>query len=283
MRFLIVIICACAAGFGQLLAADEPVRLLTYTDYAPYVSDKVPEGGMLTEVIKTAYAEQGVELEVVYVPWKRGYRMVQEGEAIGTFSWQRTKDRERDFLLSDALFADSNLIFTTLADFKQIEDLRSRHKRGETSIICIPLGWTIPARFKALVEEKIVARVAPEKIGSCLELMHGGRAHILNIPPLTVYFEMNALAERLSVERDVIPGFRVVDFDPGPLATTHILFARTKEGAAAAAIFKKGFQAILANGQYSKIIKQHLALYPGMGREQVLKDLKEIGLLPAAP
>lgn len=117
MRVLNIILCTCFAVTAQLVKADDTVRLLSYTDYAPYVSDKVLEGGMMTQVIRAAYADQGVTLQVIFVPRKRGYRMVQQGEALGAFSWQRTKEREHNFIVSSALFADSNLIYTTLGDF----------------------------------------------------------------------------------------------------------------------------------------------------------------------
>lgn len=81
-----------------------------------------------------------------------------------------------------------------------------RHDHGETTVICIPLGWTMPERFKHLVASGIVSRVAPEKIASCLELMRSGRVHILNVPPLTVYYELNALIKRLSIERNAYMG-----------------------------------------------------------------------------
>ena len=69
----------------------------------------------------------------------------------------------------------------------------------------------------------------------------------------------------------------------GPPATTHILFSRTKEGTAAAKVFEKGFDAIVSKGIYRGIIERHLDLYLEIDRDQILRDLRTVGLLGVVP
>jgi len=243
----------------------------------------VPGGGMLTEVIQAAFSHQQARLTINYMPWKRGYRMVLDGKAAGTFTWQKTEEREKLFNLSAPLFADANLIYTTLPEFNRMIDLDERHKHGQQTVICIPLGWTVPREFVSRLEQSVVQRISPEKIGPCLELMRSGRAHILNVPPLTVHYELKVLAGKLGLKENPVPGLRLIEAGAEAPATTHILFARTKAGEAAATVFKKGFDGIINNGTYQAIITRHLDLYTGIDRARIFADLKSLGLVEQAP
>lgn len=271
------------AALARPVMAEDTVNLISYTDYAPYVSDKVPGGGMLTEVVSAAFAAAGTELQVTYMPWKRGYRMVLEGEAVGTFSWQKTEERTRRFTMSDALFSDSNLVYTTLPNFSVLADLEVDKQHPNPITICIPHGWTLPGRFRSFVANGTLRRITPEKVGSCVDLMYNRRTHIINVPPLTMYYELRALAEKVGVKTVPIQGLRVINPGALPPATTHILFAKTPAGNQAAQIFKKGFDTIKSNGLYREIITKHLKLYPGIDHTQIFADLEFSGLIPATP
>jgi hypothetical protein len=141
----------------------------------------------------------------------------------------------------------------------------------------------MPDRFAPFVENGVLTRVAPEKVGSCIDLIRSGRVHILNIPPLTIHYQLLALMQKLGVKESPIPSLRVLKMDPTIPATTHILFARTIEGRAAATVFEKGFAAIVADGTYRSIVERHLAYYSDIDRGKIFSDLRQLGLVADAP
>ena len=71
--------------------AAEPLRIVTLTDFKPYVwCEKGVPRGIDSEIIRTLFAriEQPVVLECL--PWKRALAYIQEGQADGVFSAYKT-------------------------------------------------------------------------------------------------------------------------------------------------------------------------------------------------
>lgn len=283
----------CFLGASPINAAAEPdivperstevrsvIELVSYTDFAPYITDTLPGGGMISEIVRAAFAHENIALKVNNVPWKRAYRLVIQGQVIGGFSWVYTPERANLFHLSDALFADTNILYTTLPDVQDVASLEARVRSGKVTILCIPHGWTVAPIFTELIEAGLFTRVAPEKISSCLELMNGGRAHFISVSPLTVAYELNALQKRAGDHSKVISTLHLVPPLLDTPSTLHVIFAKTGEGKRAAAQFQRGFDAIVSNGIYVEIIERYLTMYPSVDRQHVFENLARVGLTP---
>jgi len=69
---------------------------------APYVGNELPNKGLSIDIINTAFARAGYQANVVFETWPRAY----EGGLIGIYdvigSIWKTKEREKDFVFSDA-------------------------------------------------------------------------------------------------------------------------------------------------------------------------------------
>lgn len=109
--------------------------------------------------------------------------------------------------------------------------------------------------------------------------MAGGRAQLISISRLAGAFELRACRERAGDDINHLSDFHIVKSATEGLFTARILFARTDEGAEAAAAFDRGFGGIIKDGSYKAIVKKHLDLNPDIDQQQVFSDLEKLGLL----
>ena len=72
------------------------------------------------------FAEEGIQVEYVFMPWRRGYEEARDGRLDGTIVWSRTEERARDFLFSEPVGSLRTMLFhhrDVPFDWETIEDL----------------------------------------------------------------------------------------------------------------------------------------------------------------
>ncbi|UKJ72097.1 transporter substrate-binding domain-containing protein [Azospirillum brasilense] len=101
------------AAIGPVRAAplDSALDLVTGNDFAPFTGEDLPEGGLLTDIVRRAFDEVGLRYGVRFMPWRRGYDGVLAGKFLGTFPYVRTPDREMEMLFSDPLLEVQQLVY----------------------------------------------------------------------------------------------------------------------------------------------------------------------------
>jgi polar amino acid transport system substrate-binding protein len=78
----------------------EKLRLSTL-NWEPYIGEKLKEQGFVAEVVKKAYASEGYEVELTYLPWARVVAMAKNGEFDGYLPEYYAESLKKDFLVSD--------------------------------------------------------------------------------------------------------------------------------------------------------------------------------------
>lgn len=95
---LVTLATACGAARAQSPAgATVP---LCFTDFAPYVSTELPEGGSLGALAKRAFTAAGLTVQIIRAPWARAFTMASHGECLLLALW---RDEERDALFRYSL------------------------------------------------------------------------------------------------------------------------------------------------------------------------------------
>lgn len=258
----------------------ETIELLTNMDYPPYIDATLPGGGLHTEIIREAYRAVGLELKVRVMPWKRISRELADGRALGSFSWAATKDRRSKFIVSRPVFYSDAVIFTRLADFKTLADIDRRAQEGKSTIMCRPLGWTVPS-FVADMEARGVLRTTqPARLRSCFELMLAGRADFVDVPTLAAWHELQAMISESGEPEAVRAAIHVEYGSDADGGASHILFVKSEAGERASVRYSEGLDIIARNGTLVEIVDRHIAAYPGVDREALLRGLRLVGVLP---
>lgn len=95
-------------GFAQ---STHTVKI-TSSEWPPYLSKDLEDGGIALQVIKEAFAYEGIDVEYGWYPPKRSYRIALKGtDWDGTAVWTKNDARENDFYFSDALFTLQDVFF----------------------------------------------------------------------------------------------------------------------------------------------------------------------------
>jgi len=69
-------------------------------DWPPYFSEKLRHNRVVSRIVKDAFEIEGIGVEYVFLPWKRGLVEAKAGKWTGAIGWLKTEDREKQFYFS---------------------------------------------------------------------------------------------------------------------------------------------------------------------------------------
>lgn len=72
-------------------------------EWAPYLSKDLKQYGYISHIVTEAFAEEGISVEYVFLPWKRGFEEAKDGKYQGSLIWGYNEERAQDFLYSDTV------------------------------------------------------------------------------------------------------------------------------------------------------------------------------------
>jgi len=199
-------------GLLALVVLATPCRLeaqsiLLVTGEAPPLTGKnLPGYGVVTKVVVNAFERAGFAPTVQMVPWKRAELMVQRGQAVATFPYYKTNERQKTYIYSrNPVFVfDLHLIVASenVGKWRSFSDLTSH-------TMCYPLGWAIPfenEEFEAMLGSGAILHSEPLNMSDCLLQIARGRADFTWLGPWQAgQTAQEALADPESVQAD--PGF----------------------------------------------------------------------------
>ena len=96
---LLALLLAVAAGTAAAQPTVPPVVLCT-TDFPPYVSADLPDGGRITALARRAFAQAGLAVQTEQLPWVRAFALAKSGGCLLLTLW---RNEERDALFHYSL------------------------------------------------------------------------------------------------------------------------------------------------------------------------------------
>lgn len=160
-------------------------------EWPPYVSPTLEQGGPISQLIASAFANEGITTQYTWLPWVRGYRQALNGDIAGAVLWSKSAEREKYFYFSDPVLEEENRIYFRKGfhfDWQTEEDLAN-------FIIGANTGYFYNEKFAQLEREgKLnVTRVDTEK--QLIEMLLKERLDIIVLsgePGLAFIRAMNA-------------------------------------------------------------------------------------------
>lgn len=128
------------------LAAETVV--LTYGEWPPYHSSKLPGKGVASIIYEEAFGFSGVKVVYECLPWKRAYEKARHGEATGSVGWLKSGEREKFFFYSDPVMESETVFFYNRYngfEWNEVEDAKDMR-------IAIPLGDLAQKTFTTVVK-----------------------------------------------------------------------------------------------------------------------------------
>ncbi|MEH6631613.1 MAG: ABC transporter substrate-binding protein [Halopseudomonas aestusnigri] len=113
-------------------AADDKITV-TVGEWPPFLSQKLEGGGVIAELIRDIFAAEGVDAELAFLPWARGYHETSIGDHNAMGVWMHKDEREAEFLFSDPVLIEQFVFFylkETPFEWQGLEDLTGYRMGG---------------------------------------------------------------------------------------------------------------------------------------------------------
>ena len=225
----------------QVSARD--VVNLAIGDWPPYTSSTNPKNRLLEKIVEEAFKQQSLDVEYHYYPWKRSYRMVQKGEADGSFPWNTTEDRQNEFVIhKEPLIKDEGVYFhlkSTNFDWQTIDDLKQYR-----------VGVTMGFKHIAIYEEEGIDAEAVQSELLNFKKLLSGRIDVYRTSK-TVGYAM--IKKHFTAEE-------VIHFTHHPKAIEetnyYVLFSKQSPNAQKLAdTLDEGLKAMRSSGEYQRLLE----------------------------
>lgn len=227
--------------------AADPLPLMTGNDYRPFSDQNLPEGGMATDIVRTAFTRMGHETDIVFRPWKRGMVEAQTGRYLATFPWAHSDEREEAFAFSNKLYSFNQYFFTRFSS--GIKGVTKEDVAG--SKLCLPIGYTT-STLDAWVSEGVIELIRPANLSNCFQMLASGRADLIRVNDIIGWSTVD------KVFSDRTP-FRIVDGGPVRVSVQYTLFSpKHPLTPTLLPAFNAELDAMKADGTILKIMEKHL-------------------------
>jgi polar amino acid transport system substrate-binding protein len=97
------------------IAAEENLNI-AFGEWPPYLSDSLVHKGVVAQLIKDIFAEEGIAVTFKFFPWGRAYTETANGRQDLMGVWMHKPEREVDFYYSDPVLSE-NFVFFHLKTF----------------------------------------------------------------------------------------------------------------------------------------------------------------------
>jgi polar amino acid transport system substrate-binding protein len=230
-------------------SAAEMITLATL-EYAPFAGKNLKFNGFVNHVIAEAFKRRGDAVQFAYLPWKRAVTETENGQVPALSYVYLTKDREKEFYLSDPI-SDEKIVFfhlksNPIQDWQTLADLEN-YKIGATR------GYPYTHEFWQAAESKQLKVDVTDSDRQNFKKLFAGRIDLFP----------SGLSNGYSFLRKEFPlsKLRLATYHPKPLSETTgnlALSKSRKNSARLLQVFNQGLAELKQTGSYDKFVKDLL-------------------------
>lgn len=232
-----------APGFCPAASAAQTLKLVTGDDYKPFTDRNLPDGGMDTLIVKRAFALAGVDVEVSFQPWKRGWFETVDRTFDATFPYSVTPERLEKVIYSDPIYTLESRLF--VRKDSSLDLTGPEQFDGQT--ICYPQGYALRGYFDTLSKSNRIYLQRPVSMSDCFRMLKSDRVDLVGAQPL----QGSITAREVFGSIDAVRTLDIV------MASGTNCLVVSKEHPHAQEIidaFNKGLAALKKSGEYGRIV-----------------------------
>jgi polar amino acid transport system substrate-binding protein len=239
-----------ALATAMVPAAQAPIRLVTGTDYPPYVDAHLPHHGVLSHIVKEAFAAAGLAVaDMAVEPWQRTYEATVAQRYDAAFPYVPNAERRNEMLFSDPIITLSTRIFIAAHRREEAAAAGLGWLRGKK--LCRGLGYGLLPWLQELVSKHGVVHIIPSQQSHCLAMVKAGHADFLAEDESIVRARM----QRLNDMEALVP---FPNHAP-PSHGLHLIVARKNPRAESLiGAFNQGLASLRQSGRLEAIQTEHL-------------------------
>jgi polar amino acid transport system substrate-binding protein len=246
---LLLAVCLPVSTFASTFprAFTQELSLVTGEDYPPFTGSKLPGGGMLTQIVQSVFALQGVSTLLAWQPWKRGYLEATQGKYAATFPYIWTPEIEQTFLYSEPIYTFKQRLYSRRGEVYEPDNLPALVGKR----FCYPLGWQPPAAIREMIERGELSVHTPKTLDACAQLLLLQRDDFFLANALLGDIILRQMGEQRAGLHTSTASF--------PTNTLHFIVPRNHPQASSLLhSFNQGLAALQASGAYHQLIALYL-------------------------
>mgnify|MGYP000618490098 CR=1 FL=1 len=238
-------------AFGAIVSVNanaETIKLVTGNGYKPFADNKLPAGGLVTDIVRQAYTAAGHSVKIDFMPWRRGERLMAKGKRVATFPYVKTPERRKKYIYSDPVFVAEQrpVVYQDEAgSISSYEDMKGKS-------ICIPVGWKMHNRtIRKMVDSGDLKEFKPVNIENCFRMMKADHVKFTLLErPTALHKRQNSSGPASNIHMESLTT---------STSTLHLIFSRdvdTSEDERKR--FNNALEKLKKSGKYQEIVQKHL-------------------------
>ena len=250
-------------SFSPCLLAANTIKIST-GHWPPYLSDDLPGGGFVSQIIRESFKNEGIEVTFAFLPWSRALAMVKAGKYQASAVWSCTESRSRDFLFSSPLLPYQYVFYHRADepfDWNDLTELKGKN-------VGLTQDYSYGETLRGVIESGLVdADVTTSDTANFKKLL-------LNRIDL---FPMDPVVGEAMIRNQFASQAYRLTFHPKPLrkAFYHLLF--NVESADLRQAFNDGLTKLRDSGRYQAIIEKAVAKNSTAATARILEDKLRVG------
>jgi polar amino acid transport system substrate-binding protein len=229
------------------ISAAEEITVAT-GEFQPLYTAKTDTNGVVLQLVKAAFAAEGVTVKYKFFPWKRTFETVKAGNADAACCFFDTAERKQVVNYTQPIYAYANSFFhlkSTKFDWSSIEDLK-KYRIGATT------GYAYTPEFIEAEKSKAISVQRIANDNDNLKKLLGGRIDIFPLNSDVGYYTLKTKFTPEQAEQ--------ITSHPKPLFkdNVHVIVPKSSaNGQRLIETFNKGVATIKENGTYQKIVDDY--------------------------
>lgn len=237
----------CAFGISQGSLRAETVTVGAEDDWPPYtyrVAGQDEPQGLSPELVRLAFASQGVQVRFRTMPFARCMHEAEKGAVVACFNATRTSGNEARYHWHPTpLFEEELAIFARRApqDGTRKQALTQADLRGRS--VGITVGYTYPTEF---MTDPLIQRKPANSDAHLLHMLAAGRVDHILLNTVPAWYRLRS-EPSLQGQVERVGRIRVDGF--------WLAFTRAKpDGERLSQVFERGLQALKRSGEHQRIL-----------------------------
>ncbi|MBE4607181.1 ABC transporter substrate-binding protein [Vibrio navarrensis] len=155
-------------------SADNVIHIAS-GEWPPFIGSDLKNYGFVAEIISTAFAAEGYQVQFHFLPWARAYAETQRGLYHATAIWMHSVERENDFYYSQPVSQEEFVFFYPSAkpfEWQSLSDL-APYKLGGV------IAYSYGQEMDALIESGVLYMERDGLAAKNLEKLAKGRVEIV--------------------------------------------------------------------------------------------------------
>ena len=241
---LLSLLCLLATA---LPAQDRQRIVLASSDYVPHYGTELPRQGAVSEIVRRAFAYEGIDIEIAFMPFARALYDTQQGFYDGILAIWHTAEREQQLLYSDAIYANQIVLFKRAGELQLTDDLNSVLQSDST------LGMVTGYAQSPLLLNSPLQKVSVATDDQVFRMLALKRVDLIPADLQNGLYLLRQLPEPLQQVR--------INWVTEPIEekSMHLAFPRQKAGSAELQLrFNRGLQQLRQSGELEQILAELL-------------------------